>query len=99
MEDKQKYVCPFCGAEYATPVEQAKCVLACDEKRKQEMERVKKIKLNEEKAARKNAVVEKYNDFIGAWNQYITDYADRSPIEIMGRGKSLLDVLTDGLWM
>lgn len=80
----EKYQCGYCGAEYDTPAARARCELECDEKRKQEAEFLKRERLRKERDARKQAVVDRYNSFIGEWKQYQTDYQERLVFNVRG---------------
>ena len=74
----EKYICGYCGAEYGTPVERAKCEFECDEKQKQEAERVAKEKLKAEKESREESVRVAYQNFVELYGKYIKDY--REPV-------------------
>lgn len=47
-----KYICSYCGGEYDTAPERARCEIKCDEKHRQEAERERRRKLDEERGSR-----------------------------------------------
>lgn len=93
MEEKQKFVCSYCGAEYDSAPARARCELECDEKCKQEDERRRRERLRKEKESRRQAVIDQYNSFFDAWKQYQKDYHERLGFRICGLDMALLDEL------
>lgn len=83
MEDKQKYVCSFCGAEYDSAPARARCELACDAKTKHEAEQRRRDELCKRQSERAGTVKEKYNDFMNAVKEYSADYDVTDLIPIM----------------
>lgn len=93
MEEKQKFVCSYCGAEYDDAPARARCELECDEKQKQKMERERQELLRAEKETRKKAVVDQYNKFVEEWKQYQRDYHESIKFRINGFDRGLFDSL------
>jgi hypothetical protein len=73
----EKYVCGYCGAEYSTPVDRAKCEFECDEKQKQEAERVRQEKLKSERDARVKEIQAAYDQLYKLCDSYEKDYGIR----------------------
>ncbi len=68
MESK-KFVCTYCGKEYDSPVERARCELSCWEK--QEGEEAK-----QEQDARLEELHRDTQELIEKWESYHKDYPD-----------------------
>lgn len=73
----EKYSCGYCSAEYDTPVERARCEFECDEKQKQEKERLRKMRLENERKARFKEAREAYVKFDQLNNSFQKDYGQR----------------------
>lgn len=71
---KEKYKCSYCGAEYDTALDRAKCELECDEKRKQEAEEQRKNELREAKDARRQELIQKRRELEELTKKYYEDY-------------------------
>ena len=61
------YKCPYCGKEYADPVDMANCIKRCDKLAKDE-------KLKKEKAARDQDLQEAADRLTALINRYKHDY-------------------------
>ena len=80
----EKYRCGYCGAEYDTPLARARCELECDEKRRQELEKQRKLELHSTQRERAKEVKDALQTYKGLWQAYLRDY---------GESRSLEDVL------
>lgn len=76
MKEKQKYQCSFCGTEYDSAPARARCELECDEKRKQEVERLKQKLLEGKRQERYREIKEKNDNLNRMIVQYNKDYGD-----------------------
>lgn len=85
MEEKQKYVCSYCGAEYDSAPVRARCELECDEKQKQEEERQRKLRLDGERDARRAEIEAAWNRYVVLMNQYRNDYGEDFPVQRANR--------------
>lgn len=73
---EEKYVCSFCGAEYDSAPERARCELKCDEKRKQEAERMKQKLLEGKRQERYQEIKEKNDNLNRLIAKYRQDYGE-----------------------
>lgn len=102
-----KFTCTYCDKEYDTPVERAKCEIACSEKIKREEE----IKKQKEFELQKNSIrkhiegmIKDRDDEVKRRNNEIKTEIEKynqnskSPLVMNVPAKSLFDVINDLLW-
>ena len=68
------YVCGYCGLEYATPAERAKCELACEAKQVREAEKENRLKLIQEKQQRLQEIRAARDELARLQDEYRKDY-------------------------
>ena len=68
------FKCSYCGKEFDSPVERAKCELACAAKMKEEEEKIHKEKINKEKDARYTEIQSEYKKIKEMVSAYVEDY-------------------------
>lgn len=81
MEKEKKFVCSYCGKEYATANERGSCEVSCYAKEVEKAKREKEEKLRQDKKKRLeeiNSVLDCANEMISKYNK---DYNESYPVE------------------
>ena len=93
MEDKKTYKCEYCNKEYSSPIERAKCEIACETRIKKEQEEKRKKELELVKETRHKEVEEAFEHYATLKREYIRDYGSYSTVR--GYNNDLLNWLFD----
>ena len=72
--DNTFYTCPYCQEEYTAPSDLARCILSCENKKKQEEEDRKKAELILAQDTRKKEIEAAYENYRKLLKDYIKDY-------------------------
>lgn len=76
MKNEVKYPCPYCNTEHNTPSELAHCILACEVKKKKEIEDKRQAELKAQKESRKKEIENKKKELQFLLQEYIKDYGN-----------------------
>lgn len=74
MKATEIYICPHCKAPHTTPMALAHCILACEEKQKENAEKQRKAELEQQKETRKKDIEDKEAELIKLKKQFFKDY-------------------------
>ena len=71
---KEIFTCSYCGKEYDTPIERARCEISCDKRIKEQEERAELERLRGERKDREEKIQEAFDKYLDLAKAFNNDY-------------------------